>query len=92
MDRTFKSKIGWWYHLIIWILGICTILSFVKGQSPVNMITLLLVTLFLIHLMLTTWYKITADGVLIVHCSIFPHVIITGCHLYPQDNKVSSLH
>ena len=72
MDRTFKSKIGWWYHLIIWILGICTILSFVKGQSPVNMITLLLVTLFLIHLMLTTWYKITADGVLIVHCSIFP--------------------
>ena len=72
MDRTFRSKIGWWYHLIIWILGICTILSFVKGQSPVNMITLLLVTLFLIHLMLTTWYKITADGVLIVHCSIFP--------------------
>ena len=20
MDRTFKSKIGWWYHLIIWMV------------------------------------------------------------------------
>lgn len=72
MDRTFKSKIGWWYHMIIWIMGICTVLSFVQGQSPGRMITLLLVTLFLIHLMLTTWYKITADGELIVHCSFFP--------------------
>ena len=72
MDRTFKSKIGWWYHMIIWIMGICTVLSFVQGQSPGRMITLLLVTLFLIHLMLPTWYKITADGELIVHCSFFP--------------------
>ncbi len=72
MDRTFKSKIGWWYHLIIWIMGICTVLSFILDRNPVEMITLLLVTLFMIHLMQTTWYGITTDGTLIVHCSIFP--------------------
>ena len=36
------------------------------------MIFLLLMTLFFIHSMLTTWYKITADGMLIAHCSFFP--------------------
>lgn len=33
---------------------------------------MLLATLFLIHLMLSTWYRITADGTLIAHCGIFP--------------------
>ena len=30
------------------------------------------VTLECIHMLLSTWYKITADGHLIAHCSIFP--------------------
>ncbi len=33
---------------------------------------LLLMTLCSIHMMLTTWYKVTADGWLIAHCSFFP--------------------
>ena len=33
---------------------------------------LLLFTLECIHMLLSTWYKITADGYLIAHCSIFP--------------------
>jgi len=72
MDRTFKSKVGWWYHMIIWIMGICTVLAFVVGKSMGAMIILLLMTLFFIHGMLTTWYKITADGMLIAHSSFFP--------------------
>lgn len=49
-----------------------TIAAFVGGKSPVTMIMLLLFTLECVHMLLSTWYKITADGYLIVHCSIFP--------------------
>lgn len=72
MDREFKSKVGWWYHLTLAIMAITTALSFIGGSSPLTMITLLLVTLLCVHMLLSTWYKITADGWLILHCSIFP--------------------
>jgi hypothetical protein len=72
MDRVFKSKVDWWYHLILLIMMISTVLVFVRGESPVTMVILLLITLQCIHMLLSTWYKITADGYLIVHCSIFP--------------------
>ncbi len=71
MDRVFKSKVGWWYHLILLIMIVSTILVFVKGEL-VGMAIFLLITLQCIHMLLSTWYKITADGNLIVHCSIFP--------------------
>ena len=60
MDRVFKSKVGWWYHLILLVMAASTVAAFVGGKSPVTMIVL------------STWYKITADGHLIAHCSIFP--------------------
>ena len=72
VDRVFKSKIGWWYHLTVWVMAACTVLTFVKSNNIIGMIFLLLMTLFFIHSMLTTWYKITADGMLIAHCSFFP--------------------
>lgn len=62
MDRVFKSKVGWWYHLILLVMAASTVAAFVGGKSPVTMIVLLL----------STWYKITADGYLIAHCSFFP--------------------
>ena len=72
MDRVFKSKVGWWYHLILLVMATSTVAAFVGGKSPVTMIVLLLFTLECIHMLLSTWYKITADGYLIAHCSIFP--------------------
>lgn len=72
MNREFKSKVGWYYHLILLIMAGSTILAFVTGKSPVAMIILLLSTLLCIHILLSTWYRITADGYLIAHCSIFP--------------------
>ncbi len=62
MDRVFKSKVGWWYHLVLLVMVASTVFAFVGGKSPVTMVMLLL----------STWYKITADGHLIAHCSIFP--------------------
>ena len=71
MDRVFKSKVDWWYHLVLLIMIISTVLAFIKGE-PIGMVILLLITLQCIHMLLSTWDKITADGNLIVHCSIFP--------------------
>ena len=72
MDREFKSKVGWWYHLILLILAGVTVFLFVAGSSRVSMVVMLLSTLLCIHVLLSTWYRITADGYLIAHCSIFP--------------------
>ena len=72
MDRVFKSKVGWWYHLVLLVMVASTVFAFVGGKSPVTMVMLLLFTLECIHMLLSTWYKITADGHLIAHCSIFP--------------------
>lgn len=72
MDRVFKSKVGWWYHLILIVMAVSTILAFVGGKAPLIMITLLLFTLMAVHMLLYTWYQITADGHLIAHCSFLP--------------------
>ena len=61
MDRVFKSKVGWWYHLILLVMATSTVAAFVGGKSPVTMIVLLLFTLECIHMLLSTWYKITAS-------------------------------
>lgn len=71
MDREFRSKVDWWYHLIIWIAALGCIAAFLQaGIWPI--IGMVLITVLIIHVFLNTWYRITADGLLIAHCSIFP--------------------
>ncbi len=72
MDRVFKSKVGIWYHFVVLLFCLLCIKVFVTGESVWAMIILLLITLLFIHVLLDTWYKVTADGRLVVHCSIFP--------------------
>ena len=72
MDRIYKSKVGWMFHLSLIILIVCMLFVFIKGASVAMMITILLATLLVIHILLNTWYKITPGGELIAHCSIFP--------------------
>lgn len=71
MDRIFKSKIGWWYHFaIILVIGGCV--AAVLTTHVVAMIGMFVVALIALHVMMNTWYRITADGYLIAHCSFFP--------------------
>ena len=72
VDRVFKSKVGWWYHLTLFIIAVSCIFVFVVSDSPFEIIPLLLVMVLCVHMLMNTWYKITADGYLVVHCSIFP--------------------
>lgn len=32
MDRVFKSKVGWWYHLVLLVMVASTVFAFVGGQ------------------------------------------------------------
>lgn len=72
MDRVFKSKVSLLYHFAILVMALGTVLVFIKGTSVLIMISMLLGTFLCIHILLTTWYKITDDGQLVAHCSIFP--------------------
>lgn len=92
MDREFKSEVGWWYHLVLFVMAVTTIRTFIGGETPL-MIVLLLTTLLCIHMLLSTWYRVTADGWLIIHCSIFPEkkvAIADISGLEETTNMVSS--
>ncbi|GEM_PF-47640 len=71
MDRVFKSKVDWWYHLLLFILVFICIIVALNGSLLVVGI-MLVITAFAIHVLLNTYYVITADGILLVRCSVFP--------------------
>ncbi|MCD8175935.1 MAG: PH domain-containing protein [Tannerellaceae bacterium] len=71
MDRTFKSKVGWWHHLLIWLL-VAACIRVVLGQNIFAIAGVLLITVFVLHVFFNTYYIITSDGRLIARCGIFP--------------------
>lgn len=71
MDREFKSKVGWWYHLLILLVIAGCVRAFLSTNFWA-MAAMLLVALSVLHIFFNTYYRLTADGYLIAHCSIFP--------------------
>ncbi|MDH6358788.1 PH domain-containing protein [Parabacteroides sp. PF5-9] len=87
MEREFKSKIGWWYHfLIILIIGGC-IVAFLSTNIGA-MIGMLLIAALALHAMMNTYYRITTDGTLIAHCSIFPEKKIAIADIQALESTV----
>ena len=70
MQRTFKSKIGWWYYLILTYCSECLLLA-IWYKEGMGMAALFLADLALIQFMLKTEYVIT-DGTLLLKCWIMP--------------------
>lgn len=70
MEREYKSKVGWSYHLIIVIVIIGCIAAFLH-TNMVLMLTMLIVAMLILHMLFNTYYRITEDELLIAHCSIF---------------------
>ncbi|MDL2282558.1 PH domain-containing protein [Parabacteroides sp. OttesenSCG-928-G06] len=71
MDKEFRSKVGGLYHIFMAIVSIGCVAAFLQANIwwIIGMILVLLIT---IHVFLNTWYVITAEGMLIAHCSFFP--------------------
>lgn len=71
MDRVFKSKIGWWYHLLVIVLAIVCVAS-VLHHNVVAIVSALVASTFVLHVFFNTYYVVTADGMLLVRCGFFP--------------------
>ena len=71
MDRVFKSKVDWWYHLMIFILAVLCLLAAINFNWAAIAFTFL-ISVFAIHTLFNTDYTITTDGVLKLRCGIFP--------------------
>jgi hypothetical protein len=71
MDTTFKSKVDWWYYVLILIAIIVGALTLSTGNlwaGGVAFVALLL----MLHILFTTYYVITSDSILQVRCGFFP--------------------
>lgn len=71
MDRVFRSKVGWWFHLALLLVIAACVKAFLS-TNVAGMIIGLLGCLLLVNMLLNTWYKITEDGQLVARCGIFP--------------------
>lgn len=72
MDRIFKSKVDWWFHGVVLLLCVSCVILIVRGAEIWAILVMFFCTYMSIHTLLNTWYKLTADSFLIVHCSFFP--------------------
>jgi hypothetical protein len=71
MDMKFKSKVGGWYYVLILIVLVIGTLGVINQRMIVGVIALAALLLML-HVLFTTFYVVTAEGVLQAHCSFFP--------------------
>ena len=68
MDRVFKSKIGWWYHLLIIVLCVVSVLH----QNVAAIVISLVASALTLHVFFNTYYVVTTDGMLLLRCGFFP--------------------
>ncbi len=71
MDRVFKSKVDWWYYLLVLILLGIAIHAMLNTNTG-EIIFALIANAVAVHVLMDTWYRVTEDGVLVIHCSVFP--------------------
>lgn len=71
MEREYKSKIGWWYHLVIIFVVVGCFAAFLRSNIGA-MVGMLMSAFCVIHIFFNTYYRITQDEYLVAHCSIFP--------------------
>lgn len=71
MDRVFKSKIGWWFHLLIVLLAVLCVVSLLH-QNVAAIVTSLVACALVLHVFFNTYYVVTADGRLLLRCGFFP--------------------
>ncbi|MEG0949228.1 MAG: PH domain-containing protein [Bacteroidales bacterium] len=71
MQRTFKSKIDKWYHVLL--LGVLALVFYFFWQRQIGWaITMLIMSVFLLESLFRTDYVFTGDGLLAVKCGFFP--------------------
>ena len=70
MNRTFQSKVGWWYWIVIGITSLCLFFCFWEHYLLFTILCATLV-IFEIEMLIQTQYVITGDGWLKVETGRF---------------------
>ncbi|HIX86409.1 MAG TPA: PH domain-containing protein [Candidatus Parabacteroides intestinigallinarum] len=87
MERVYKSKVGWWYHLLIIIVIIGCVAAFLRAHVPA-MIAMLLIAMGVIHVLLNTYYRVTEEGMLIARMGFFPEKRIAIADIEALESSV----
>ena len=74
MEREYKSKVGWWYHLVIIMVVIGCVAAFLR--TNISAIVGMMVAALGVH------------DVLIAHCSIFPEKKIAIADIEALESTV----
>ena len=64
MEREYKSKVGWWYHLVIIMVVIGCVAAFLRTNISV-IVGMMVAALGVLHVFFNTYYRITEDDMLI---------------------------
>ena len=87
MEREYKSKVGWWYHLVIIMVVIGCVAAFLRTNISA-IVGMMVAALGVLHVFFNTYYRITEDDVLIAHCSIFPEKKIAIADIEALESTV----
>lgn len=87
MEREYKSKVGWWYHLVIIMVVIGCVAAFLRTNISV-IVGMMVAALGVLHVFFNTYYRITEDDMLIAHCSIFPEKKIAIADIEALESTV----
>ena len=70
MEREYKSKVGWWYHLVIIMVVIGCVAAFLRTNISA-IVGMMVAAVGGLYVFFYTYYRITDDEVVIAHCSFF---------------------
>ena len=87
MEREYKSKVGWWYHLVIIMVVIGCVAAFLRTNISA-IVGMMVAALGVLHVFFNTYYRITEDDMLIAHCSIFPEKKIAIADIEALESTV----
>ena len=60
MEREYKSKVGWWYHLVIIMVVIGCVAAFLRTNISA-IVGMMIAALGVLHVFFNTYYRITED-------------------------------
>ena len=71
IERTYKSKVDWWFHSGIVLVALGCVAAFLR-TNVWAMLGMLILAMGIFHVLFHTYYVITTDETLVAHCSFFP--------------------
>lgn len=88
MYRLFRSRIGWWYYLLIFLMTFICVRVFMIDKMPLIVVAVIIL-FFVLHIYFSTYYIVTRDGSLIMKCSIFPRKVVAIANIKRLEYSAS---